>query len=238
MRDHRKKARVMLSDEEFWSMYRKVTNSHRDEGILSVRQRWCLWRDRSLLLVLYRCGLRVSEATGLRICDLLLSEGTLLVNRGKTGGREVGIPEDCLSVLEVYRDFRVEHGGIEGYFLSVMGSEGRWLRGSAGKVVSKAARLAGIERSVYPHLLRHTMALQMAREGLDLVTIQRQLGHANAGMTGEYLAGLDSSSHIEGVRRRNVRHRGYESDVVTGAVVASETVLEEPQLVSFACYGY
>ena len=234
----RKKARVMLSDEEFWEMYRHITNSRRDEGILSDRSRWCLWRDRSLLLVLYRCGLRVSEATGLKFCDLLLDEGTLMVNHGKTGGREVGVPGDCLSVLEFYRDFCVEHGKGEGYFLSVMGSEDRWLRGSAGKVVSKAARLAGIERKIYPHLLRHTMALQMAREGLDLVTIQRQLGHSNAGMTGEYLAGLDNSNHIDGVRRRNVRHRGYESDVVTGAVVASETVLEEPQLVSYQCYGY
>ena len=64
------------------------------------------------------------------------------------------------------------------------------------------AVLAGVRRRFAPHQLRHAHAVEMAREGVPLNIIQRQLGHANLGVTSIYLQGIDSGEIIETVRSR------------------------------------
>jgi integrase len=56
--------------------------------------------------------------------------------------------------------------------------------------------------AVRPHQLRHAHAVEMAHEGVPLVVIQRQLGHADLGITSVYLQGIDSSEIIDNVHRR------------------------------------
>jgi site-specific recombinase XerD len=53
-----------------------------------------------------------------------------------------------------------------------------------------------------PHQLRHAHAVEMAREGVPLIVIQRQLGHSNLGITSVYLQGIDNAEIIETVRAR------------------------------------
>ena len=60
-------------------------------------------------------------------------------------------------------------------------------------------RQAGVRRRFAPHQLRHAHAVEMAREGVPLVVIQRQLGHSNLGITSVYLQGIDSAEIIETV---------------------------------------
>jgi hypothetical protein len=64
------------------------------------------------------------------------------------------------------------------------------------------ARKAGVRRRFAPHQLRHAHALELAREGVPLNIIQRQLGHANLGTTSIYLQGIDPEEIIAAVRRR------------------------------------
>jgi integrase len=59
-----------------------------------------------------------------------------------------------------------------------------------------------VGRRFAPHQLRHAHAVEMAHEGVPLVVIQRQLGHANPGITGVYLQGIDSSEIISTVHGR------------------------------------
>jgi integrase len=76
---------------------------------------------------------------------------------------------------------------------------------SAAAVRSEFRRLAaraGIRRRFAPHQLRHAHALELAREGVPLNIIQRQLGHANLGTTGIYLEGIDPGEVITAVRTR------------------------------------
>ena len=61
---------------------------------------------------------------------------------------------------------------------------------------------AGVRRRFAPHQLRHAHAVEMAREGVSLNVIQRQLGHANLGITSVYLQGIDNSEIIETVGAR------------------------------------
>jgi integrase/recombinase XerD len=55
----------------------------------------------------------------------------------------------------------------------------------------KTAAAAGVRRRFAPHQLRHAHALELAREGVPLLVIQRQLGHSNLGITSVYLQGID-----------------------------------------------
>ena len=78
----------------------------------------------------------------------------------------------------------------------------RWEASAARKQLHHAAADAGIRRRFAPHQLRHAHAVEMAHEGVPLVVIQRQLGHANLGITSVYLQGIDSSEVISTVHGR------------------------------------
>jgi site-specific recombinase XerD len=66
----------------------------------------------------------------------------------------------------------------------------------------RVAALAGVRRRFAPHQLRHAHALELAREGVPLNIIQRQLGHANLGTTSIYLQGIDPEEIIATVHTR------------------------------------
>ena len=68
--------------------------------------------------------------------------------------------------------------------------------------VPSARRPAGVRRRFAPHQLRHAHAVELAREGVPLNVIQRQLGHANLGTTSIYLQGIDTEEIIAAVRAR------------------------------------
>jgi integrase/recombinase XerD len=77
-----------------------------------------------------------------------------------------------------------------------------WEASAARKQLKHAAATAGVRRRFAPHQLRHAHAIEMAQEGIPLVVIQRQLGHANLGITSIYLQGIDSSEIIDTVHAR------------------------------------
>ena len=72
----------------------------------------------------------------------------------------------------------------------------RWEASAARKQLHHAAATAGVRRRFAPHQLRHAHAVEMAHEGVPLVVIQRQLGHAHLGITSIYLQGIESSEII------------------------------------------
>jgi site-specific recombinase XerD len=77
-----------------------------------------------------------------------------------------------------------------------------WEPSAARKQLRRTAALASVRRRFAPHQLRHAHAIEMAHKGVPLVVIQRQLGHANLGITSIYLQGIDSSEIIATVHSR------------------------------------
>jgi site-specific recombinase XerD len=77
-----------------------------------------------------------------------------------------------------------------------------WEQSAARKQLRRVAAAASVRRRFAPHQLRHAHAIEMAHEGVPLVVIQRQLGHANLGITSIYLQGIDSSEIIDTVHGR------------------------------------
>jgi site-specific recombinase XerD len=71
-----------------------------------------------------------------------------------------------------------------------------------GADLRRTAVAAGVRRRFAPHQLRHAHAVELAREGVPLIVIQRQLGHSNLGITSVYLQGIDNAEIIETVDAR------------------------------------
>lgn len=105
--------------------------------------------------------------------------------------------------LEPWTAFRLELP-VGPFFCVVEGAtRGRaWSTTGARAELRRLAALAGVRRRFAPHQLRHAHAVEMAREGVPLPVIQRQLGHAHLGVTSTYLQGIDTSEIIETVHSR------------------------------------
>jgi len=161
-------------------------------------------RLRGLIVVLWRAGLRISEALALAESDLELSRGSVLVRRGKGGRRrEVGMDEWAWEQLRNWLETRVLLP-VGPLFCVISGpTRGRPLSSSQVRsTLRQTAAQAGVRRRFAPHQLRHAHAVEMARESVPLNVIQRQLGHVNLGVTSIYLQGIDSGEIIETVRSR------------------------------------
>jgi integrase/recombinase XerD len=145
-------------------------------------------RDRALLEVMYACGLRVSEVTGLELSDVDLEEG-MLCARGK-GSKERLVPvgRQAVSAVSAYRargrPALLGSGAGSKLFLNRRG--GGLTRQGLYKIVQGHARGAGLEARMSPHTLRHSFATHLLAGGCDLRSLQEMLGHADLATTQVY----------------------------------------------------
>jgi site-specific recombinase XerD len=164
-------------------------------------------RMRAIIVVLWRAGLRSQEALALTEHDLDPRRGWLLVRSGKGGRRrEVGMDAWGWEQLRPWLNARAELP--VGPLFCIVDGPTRGRQGSGAAVRAEFRRLAaqaGVRRRFAPHQLRHAHALDLAREGVALNIIQRQLGHANLGTTSIYLQGIDPEEIITAVRMRRAR---------------------------------
>lgn len=160
-------------------------------------------RARGLIAVLWRSGLRIAEAIALNEADLEPARGALLVRKGKGGKRrEIGMDQWGWEQLAPWLAYRRTLPVGPLFCVVREPSFGRpWDCGSARATLRRLAVQAGVRRRFAPHQLRHAHA-EMAREGVPLNVIQRQLGHANLGVTSIYLQGIDSAEIVETVHSR------------------------------------
>jgi integrase len=161
-------------------------------------------RIRGLIVVLWRSGLRIQEALDLHERDLDPRRGALLVRHGKGGRRrEVGMDDWGWEHLNRWIARRLELP-LGPLFCIVDGpTRGRpWRQAGARSQLRRLAIEAGVRRRFAPHQLRHAHAVEMAREGVPLNVIQRQLGHTNLGVTSAYLQGIDNAEIINAVHHR------------------------------------
>jgi site-specific recombinase XerD len=161
-------------------------------------------RLRAVIVVLWRGGLRVQEALSLGERDLDPRRGSLLVRNGKGGRRrEIGMDAWGWEQLRPWLASRLELP-VGPLFCVIDGpTRGRpWSSANVRVEFRRLAAQAGIRRRFAPHQLRHAHAVELAREGVPLNVIQRQLGHANLGTTSIYLQGIDTEEIIATVHAR------------------------------------
>ena len=145
-------------------------------------------RDRALLEVMYACGLRVSEMTGLELADVDLEEGMLRARGKGSKERLVPIGREAIAALRVY----VQRGrpallGMRTETKLFLNRRGAGLtRQGLYKIVQGHARGAGLEERMSPHTLRHSFATHLLAGGCDLRSLQEMLGHADLATTQVY----------------------------------------------------
>ena len=159
-------------------------------------------RNRALIAVLWRCGLRVGEARGLVVKDFDPDSGTLVVQRGKGGRRRVvGVDAGTVGLVSRWLEVRRRRGIASRYLFC--GLAGRPLDLSYVRhLLPRLARKAGIERRVHAHGLRHAFAVDMVRAGAPLYVVRDALGHASVATTQVYLSRVGAHEAVEAMRAR------------------------------------
>ena len=161
-------------------------------------------RNRALIALLYRSGLRINEALDLYPKDLDLADGSVRVLNGKGGrSRMVGVDPGAIAIIERWLDARTRKGlnNRQPVFCTLAGQPmaDAYIR----VMLKRLAKRAGIEKRVHAHGLRHTHAAQLRAEGVDIAIISRQLGHSSISTTARYLDHLAPRAVIETIRQRN-----------------------------------
>jgi integrase/recombinase XerC len=162
-------------------------------------------RDRAIMEVLYASGLRVSELVSLNLRNVDLQQGELRV-WGKGAKERVALlgQPACRALRQYIREGRPQliKAGKEtnALFLNRLGS--RLSTRSVNNILDRYARLAGLERRVTPHVMRHTFATHLLDGGADLRTVQELLGHADLSTTQIY-------THVSQARAKEVYRKAH-----------------------------
>ena len=172
----------VLSEEEVDRIIRCVDTSS-----------WMGKRDRAILEILYGCGLRVSEASGLKISSLFLEQGFIRIIGKGNKERLVPIGEMAMEALEAYMEDRPAPAA-KADDLVFLNRYGKSIsRVSLFKIVKKYTLAAGIMKEISPHTFRHSFATHLIEHRADLRVVQEMLGHENIATT-EIYTHVDSST--------------------------------------------
>ncbi len=132
-------------------------------------------RDRAILETLYGSGLRVAELAGIRVEDLDLEGGWVLVRGKGNRDRRSPLTGEAVKAVRAYLASRKAAGPGSRLFLNLKG--GGLSDRSVRRILKKYAALAGLPSSTSPHTLRHSFATHLLNRGANLRGIQELLGH-------------------------------------------------------------
>lgn len=163
-------------------------------------------RNRSILEVLYSCGLRVSELVSLKISDIFLEESFIRVTGKGDKQRLIPIGEPAADSVKLYLSGRgnqiIKKGNEEILFLSRRGT--KLTREMIFIMLRKQAAAAGITKEISPHTFRHSFASHLVENGADLRAVQEMLGHASI-LTTEIYTHLNRERWKEGILKAHPR---------------------------------
>jgi site-specific recombinase XerD len=153
-------------------------------------------RNRALLMLLYRSGLRISEALGLKPSGLSLDKHTVRLLDTKSGAPQTrGFHPSADDALARWLDTRRQIGVRNGRLFCTLGGgpvSDDYVRG----MMRRLAKSAGIEKRVHPHGLRHTFAVELEAAGTPMTTISKLLGHSSIAVTARYLDHLTNHQAV------------------------------------------
>ncbi len=193
-----------LESPRGWKRLPKSLSSRDVEALLDQPKTGSVlgMRDRAMLELLYATGLRVSELVGLRIRDLNLERGYLVVIGKGSKERLVPMGEAAMEAVHDYleraRPLLLKGRESEHLFISskrkVITRQMFWER------IKQYSRQAGIEQNISPHTLRHSFATHLLDNGADLRAVQAMLGHSDISTTQIY-------THVSRERLRNIHEK-------------------------------
>jgi site-specific recombinase XerD len=141
-------------------------------------------RDRTLLDLIYSCGLRLKEVLGLQVGDIDSARMVLHVRHGK-GQKERLLPLSP-RLLAVLRSYWREYRPATWLFPGIKATEAL-TDGTVQRICKRTAQRAGLSKRISPHTLRHSFATHLLEAGVDLLSVQALLGHSHFNTTAKYL---------------------------------------------------
>jgi len=145
-------------------------------------------RDRSMLELLYACGLRVSELVGIQLTEVILGDGVIRVTGKGAKTRLVPMGEEAVDWIKKYLAESRQNilNKQTSKFLFVTNRGGEMTRQAFWYLIKKYALMANIDKPMSPHILRHAFATHLINHGADLRVVQMLLGHSDISTTQIY----------------------------------------------------
>lgn len=146
-------------------------------------------RDRCILQLMYRHGLRASEACSLKLSDVSTEEKRIYCGRLKRGmSTSHPLRQDEIRTLKSWLNERDGYAGAESQVLLLSERGTKLTRQQIYNLVRRYGELAGLDIEAHPHMLRHGCGFALADQGADTRLIQDYLGHRNIQHTVQYTA--------------------------------------------------
>ena len=164
-------------------------------------------RNRALITLLYRSGLRVSEILALRPADVNMSAHSLRLLDTKSGKPQTrGFHPSADDALSRWLDTRKGLGVRGTVFCTLAGGNlsDDYVRGLLHRLGAKA----GISKRAHPHGLRHTFAVELEEAGTPVTTISKLLGHSSVAVTARYLDHLTNGQAVSALQGVDLPHLG------------------------------
>ena len=173
-----KKLPIVLSKEEVQSLFNQVYNL----------------KHKTILVLIYSCGLRISELINLKINDIDTQRMLIQIRNSKGNkDRQVQLAEQIHQLIKRYNN---EYNPKQFLFNGL--NSFKYSTASIQKIIKRAAIKADIRKNVTPHTLRHSFATHLLEDGIDIRYIQTILGHSNIQTTQIYTH--VSSRHLKNIK--------------------------------------
>lgn len=164
-----------------------------------------IYRDVAVVEVFFATGIRVYELSNLKEQDVDLNNGIIRI-MGK-GGRERYVQigsKDVQKLLRLYYERNKERVRMSGYFFTNRAGR-RFTEQSVRNMIKKYTEMMGIAMRITPHMFRHSVATYLLEEGVDIVYIQKILGHSSIKTTQIYLH-VASKKQLEILKEKHPRN--------------------------------
>lgn len=180
---------ICLGQKNKFKFIPYTTKSNKTPIILSITEIQKLFdvctneKHRAVMLMLYATGVRISELLSIKLKDIDRANMVIHILNGKGGKqRQVTMKQQLLTILEkYYKAYKPKAFLFEG------NSGDQYSASSIRQFIKKYAELAALNKTVYPHLLRHNYATNSLEAGENLFITQKALGHSNPRTTSIYL---------------------------------------------------
>jgi len=186
-----------VESPKLWKLLPDVLTEYDVEKLLKAPETNTITglRDKAMLELLYATGLRVSELVSLKINNL--NDETGFIRCFGKGGKERIVPVGSIArkAIKKYLKKRDETTGNDYLFLS--NRKTKMTRINFYDRIQLYSKISGINKKIYPHLLRHSFATHLLSHGADLRVVQEMLGHSDISTTQIY-------THIDHQRLKNI----------------------------------
>ena len=160
-------------------------------------------RDLLLLEMLYATGVRVGELVHIKVCDINVSEKTILILGKGNKERYVTYGEYCEDILKLYlSDGRNALNKENSDYLFLNQNGGHLTERGVRYILNQLIQKTSIHKKISPHMIRHSFATHLLNEGCDLLTVQKLLGHESIKATQIY-------THVTTDRLKEVYYHSF-----------------------------